>query len=144
MVRGSDNNALQRCVECKHFQECDIGKFIRGDMEHEEIYGQHHTILITLSTKMDEMSRGLAVVDLKIEKSAQATADSIKGLRQELRTMITDEVTAIEKRTETNSKTIQDILVSIGKLEVKSGVWGVVGGILATAAILLISFLKGA
>jgi len=113
-------------------------------MEHEEIYGQHHTILITLSTKMDEMSRGLAVVDLKIEKSAQATADSIKGLRQELRTMITDEVTAIEKRTETNSKTIQDILVSIGKLEVKSGVWGVVGGILATAAILLISFLKGA
>ena len=112
-------------------------------MEHKEIYEQHHTLLIQLSTKMDELSRGLATVDLKVEKSAQSMTTSIDKLRTELRTMVIDEVNAIEKRTETNSKAIQDILVSIGKLEVKSGVWGVVGGILATAAILLISFLKG-
>ena len=143
MVRRSSDGSLQCSLGCEHPETCNFREIIRGDMEHKEIYEQHHTLLIQLSTKMDELSRGLATVDLKVEKSAQSMTTSIDKLRTELRTMVIDEVNAIEKRTETNSKAIQDILVSIGKLEVKSGVWGVVGGILATAAILLISFLKG-
>lgn len=112
-------------------------------MEHQEVYDEHHKLLIQLNTKMDEVFRTQTTLDLKIDKLAEANKVGISSLRSEMVNLVTKEIGDVEKRTEANAKAIQDILVSVGRLEVKSGVWGAVGGVIAVIAIILVGLLKG-
>lgn len=92
---------------------------------------------------MDELSRGMTAIDIKMDKVAQANTIAVEKLRSELTVLITKEINDIEKRTETNAKDIQNILVALGKLEVKSGVWGAIGGVIAILGMMLVTYLKG-
>lgn len=111
-------------------------------MEHELVIRQHENMLTKLTTQMESVLEKLDVMDTKMERIAETSRLDVGNLRQLLTQDFERTMKDVTDRILKNEENIVDIRIEMGKLKVKSGLIGLIGGALVVALQLIIQLIK--
>ena len=111
-------------------------------MEHENVIRQHENMLVKVTTQMESVLEKLDVMDTKMERIAETSRLDVGNLRQLITQDMEKTMKEVTDRIIKNEENIVNIKVEMGKLKVKSGLIGLIGGALVVVLQLILQLLE--